>query len=99
LANARADLAKEARKSALKTPSRKPRENPTLAKQPERRARAQQFLRDELAHGPKRVSDVEEAAGKAHLDLHTLEQARTDLGVVTSRGNAGNTLSVQWSLP
>jgi hypothetical protein len=36
-----------------------------LAKQTERRALAQQFLRDELADGPKRVSDVEDAAEKA----------------------------------
>jgi len=45
------------------------------------------------------VSHVEEAAAKAHIDVQTLEQARGDLGVVTSRGNTGNTLSVQWSLP
>jgi hypothetical protein len=47
-----------------------------LAKQNERWALAQQFLRDELADGPKRVSDVEDAAEKAHVDLQTLEQAR-----------------------
>jgi Tfp pilus assembly protein PilF len=71
-----------------------------LAKQ-ERRQRAQRFLRDALAHGPKRVSDVEEAAAKAHIETHALEQARADLGIVTSRANAGggNSLSVQWSLP
>jgi hypothetical protein len=28
-----------------------------------------------------------------------LEQARTELGVVTSRGNAGGVMAVQWSLP
>jgi len=38
-----------------------------LAKQNERWALAQQFLRDELADGPKRVSDVEDAAEKAHV--------------------------------
>jgi len=37
-------------------------------------------LRDELAHGPKRVSDVEEAAAKAHIDEQLLAQARGDLG-------------------
>ena len=31
----------------------------------------QQFLKDALAHGPKCVSDVEEAAEKAHIDIHT----------------------------
>jgi hypothetical protein len=96
--NARETLAAAARKEARKQ-ARKARENPVLAKQTERRARAQQFLRGELARGPKRVSDVEEAAEKAHIDVHTLQQARGDLGVVTSRADAGNTLSVQWSLP
>jgi hypothetical protein len=52
-----------------------------------------------LAHGPRGVSDVEEAAVKAHIEALALEQARGDLGVVTSRANTGNTLSVQWSLP
>jgi hypothetical protein len=61
--------------------------------------RAQRFLRDTLARGPKPVTDVEAAAEKAHVDPQTLAQARGDLGIVTSRGNAGNTLSVQWSLP
>jgi hypothetical protein len=90
--NARDELAAEAR--------RKPRATAKPAKQPtERRARAQQFLKDALAHGPRRVSEVEEAAAKAHVDLQTLEQARGDLGVVTSRANTGSTLSVQWSLP
>jgi hypothetical protein len=28
-----------------------------------------------------------------------LEQARTDLGVVASRSNAGGVQAVQWSLP
>ena len=39
------------------------------------------------------------SAAKAHIDEQALGQARGDLGVVTSRGDAGNTLSVQWSLP
>jgi hypothetical protein len=59
----------------------------------------QRFLKDALAHGPKQVSDIEEAATRAHVDPHALEQARADLGIITSRGNTGNTLSVQWSLP
>jgi hypothetical protein len=29
----------------------------------------------------------------------TLEQARGDLGVVTSRGNTGGVQAVQWALP
>jgi hypothetical protein len=70
-----------------------------LAKQNERWALAQQFLRDELADGPKRVSDVEDAAEKAHVDLQTLEQARGDLHVITSRANTGGAQAVQWSLP
>jgi hypothetical protein len=45
------------------------------------------------------VSLTKVAAIKAHVDPTSLEQARADLGIVTSRGNTGNTLSVQWSLP
>src|SRR5262249_42641608 len=93
--NAREDLATEAR--------RKPRETmPSTSiggAKTDRRARAQQFLKDELARGPKRVTDIEEAAAKAHLDVHVLEQARADLGIVTSRANTGGVHAVQWSLP
>jgi hypothetical protein len=46
------------------------------------------------------VTDVEEAAERAHVDLGSLEQAHADLGVVVSRpGNAGGVQAVQWSLP
>jgi hypothetical protein len=45
------------------------------------------------------VSDLEQAAAKAHVDPTALEQARADLGVVTSRGNAGGVQAVEWSLP
>ena len=83
---------KQARKSRETTPS-------ILSKPAERRQRAQRFLRDALASGPMRVSDVEEAAAKAHVEHHTLEQARADLGVVTSRANTGGAHAVQWSLP
>jgi hypothetical protein len=65
----------------------------------DRRARAQQFLKDELARGPKKVTDVEEAAAKAHVDPQTLDQARGDLGIVTTRANTGGVQAVQWSLP
>src|SRR5262249_2412901 len=93
--NARNELAAEARKVArdeLPADARKPRPS-------ERRERAQRFLRDALAHGPKQVSAVEEAAAKAHVDPQALEQARADLGVVTSRANTGGPHAVQWSLP
>jgi hypothetical protein len=47
-----------------------------------------------------KATDVEDAAAKAHVDPHALEQARAELGVVTSRGNAGGgVMAVQWSLP
>ena len=59
----------------------------------------QQFLKDALAHGPKRVSDVEEQAIKAHVDPVALGQARADLGIVTRRSNADGVQAVQWSLP
>jgi hypothetical protein len=96
--NARDALAAEARKEARK-PRRNPAATSVLAKQDERRERAQRFLRDTLANGPKPVSDIEAAAEKAHVDQQTLTQARGELGVITSRGNPGNTLAVQWSLP
>ena len=59
----------------------------------------QQFLKDALAHGPRKGSDIEEAAAKAHVDPHALEQARTDLGIVASRSNAGGVMALQCSLP
>ena len=67
--NARDDLAKEARREVRKQTKPVPTN---------RRSRAQRFLRDELADGPKRVTDVEEAAAKAHVDPETLERARGD---------------------
>ena len=83
---------KQARKSRETTPS-------ILSKPAERRQRALHFLREQLARGPKKVTDVEEAAAKAHVDPQALEQARGDLGIVTSRSNAGGVQAVQWSLP
>jgi hypothetical protein len=90
--NARDELAGEARKEA-----RKPRE--TSKPPTERPAACAAFLLDALARGPRQVSAVEEAAAKAHVDPQALEQARAELGVVTSRGNAGGVMAVQWSLP
>src|SRR5262249_9926160 len=65
----------------------------------QRRQRAQRFLKDTLARGAKRVTDVEEAAEKARVDPDALAQARAELGVVVSRGNAGGVQAVQWALP
>jgi hypothetical protein len=59
----------------------------------------QRFLREQLGRGPKPVTTMEEAASKAHIDSIALEQARADLGVVTSCINAGGVQAVQWSLP
>jgi len=95
--NARKELAAEGRKQARKEARRKSHEK-SKAAQPERRQRAQRFLKDALAHGPKQVSDVEEAAEKAHVDAHSLEQARGDLGVLVGRSNTG-VQAVTWSLP
>ena len=95
--NARNELAAEARNEERKE-ARKKLETSKPAK-PERRQRAQRFLLDALAHGPKQVNDLEEAAEKAHVDPHSLEQARADLGIVTSRANTGGAHAVQWSLP
>jgi hypothetical protein len=44
------------------------------------------------------VTSIEEAASKAHVDTTSLEQARADLGIITSRSNAGGVQAVQWSL-
>jgi hypothetical protein len=91
--HARDQIEKEARKAARKNKSSTP------AKPSDRRARAQRFLKDTLAHGPKPATTVEEAAAKAHVDPTALEQARADLGIVTTRANAGGVQAVQWSLP
>jgi hypothetical protein len=93
--HAREALDAEARKAARKAA----RETSKPAKSTERRQRAQQFLREQLARGAKQASVVEEAAAKAHIDEQALGQARVDLGVVTSRSNAGGVQVVQWSLP
>jgi len=37
------------------------------------------------------VTDVEDAAEKAHVDPRALEQARADLGVVTALGARSST--------
>ena len=95
--HARHEIEKEARKQARK--SRETTPSTPISKPAERRQRAQHFLREQLARGPKPASVVEEAAAKAHVDPQTLEQARADLGIVTSRGNAGGVQAVQWSLP
>jgi hypothetical protein len=87
-----AEARKAARRSRKTTPS-------TISKPAERRQRAQRFLKDTLAQGPKPVTAVEEAAAKAHVDPTALEQARADLGIVASRSNAGGVQAVQWSLP
>ena len=83
---------KQARKSRETTPS-------ILSKPAERRQRALHFLREQLARGAKPASDVEEAAAKAHVDPVALTQARSDLGILTSRANTGGPQAVQWSLP
>jgi hypothetical protein len=95
---ARDDFAAEARKPREAIPST-PIGGPKTAKPSERRQRAQRFLKDALAHGPKQVSDVEAAAAKVHIDEQLLGQARTDLGIVTTRANTGGAQAVQWSLP
>jgi hypothetical protein len=91
--NVRAELAKETRKQARKGT----RES---ANPPDRHQRAQRFLRDELARGPKRVTDVEEAAARAHVDPQTLEQARAPISASSpAAAMPGGVQAVQWSLP
>ena len=101
IVKARVEIAKAERKAARKAKAAPIAVGATRpAKSTERQARAQRFLKDTLASGPRNASDVEAAAAKAHVNPHALEQARADLGVVTSRNTtAGNALSIQWSLP
>src|SRR5262249_45668986 len=97
----RSTVCNAARELAAEAQARKAARQASATRKPatERRERAQQFLKDALAHGPKQVSDVEEAATRAHIEAQVVTQARADLGVVTSRGNAGGVQAVQWSLP
>jgi len=97
--NARKDLAAEERKAARRKPRETMPSTPSGGAKTDRRERSQRFLKDELARGPKKVTDVEDAAARAHVDPQTLDQARADLGIVTSRSNAGGVQAVQWSLP
>ena len=89
---ARRELAAEAREGG-------PKPKAAANGPDDRHQRAQQFLRAQLRGGPKAVSDVEEAAVKAHVAIPALESACTSLGVVTSRANTGGAHAVQWSLP
>jgi len=78
---------------AVKTETAKPAPHVT-----DRRMRAQRFLQETLAHGPKEVQAVEAAAAKARIDDTVLAQARGDLGVIATRADSGGH-AVQWSLP
>ena len=99
--NAARELAAEAHKAARKQArqARATTGSPAAKPLTEPRQRAVCFLRDELAHGPKPVSDLEASAERAHIDVGTLQQARADLHVVTSRADTGRAHAVQWSLP
>jgi hypothetical protein len=99
--NAGKDLAREARKEARRKSktSLATREMSKPDAKTERRSRAQRFLRETLAQGPKEVQAIEAAAAKAHIDDVLLAQARGDLGILTTRANTGGTHAVQWSLP
>jgi len=96
--NARKDLAKEARKEARRNSRTTETAKASPATSP-KRERAQQWLRDTLAQGPKEVQAVEAAAAKAHIDDVLLIQARGDLGVIATRANTGGVHAVQWALP
>ena len=73
------------------------------ARSTDARSRAIAALRDNpntsLTDIAKIAKVSRSAAAKAHVDPQTLEQARTDLGIVTSRANTGGAQAVQWSLP
>jgi len=102
VSNAAKILAQEARKAVRREARRKPRKTANTATpdpKTERRSRAQRFLRETLAQGPKEVQAIEAAAAKAHIDDVLLSQARADLGVIATRANTGGSHAVQWSLP
>src|SRR5262249_19377955 len=67
--------------------AQRPTPKPAAKPLTEPRQRAQRFLKDTLARGPKQVSDVEAAAEKAHVDPTALGQGRGGLGGGPMRRN------------
>jgi hypothetical protein len=60
---------------------------------------AMEFLKQELASGPKLASDVDAAATKRDISLNSLGRAKTKLGIVPQRVNSGHGNTVQLALP
>jgi putative DNA primase/helicase len=61
------------------------------------RREAEEFLKVELADGPKLASAVTEAADDLGISERTLKRARKDLGVISEK--PGYKAGWQWSLP
>jgi hypothetical protein len=62
-------------------------------------ARAASFLSRVLADGPVTYKDVQNRAREEQIALRTLERAKSELGVVSSRSGFGPASIVSWGLP
>jgi hypothetical protein len=60
---------------------------------------AMEFLKRELADGPKLASDIDAAALKRNITPNAVGRAKTQLRVVASRANSGHGNAVQIALP
>jgi len=69
----------------------------TEAKSPAARDAAKQFLRDLLADGPVKRTEIEEAADANGISERTLFRAKADLQVMAKRDGAGGCWT--WKLP
>ena len=63
------------------------------------RGEAEAFLRDVLADGPRKASDIQATAEAHDLAASTVKNAKKRLGVLTERHGFGPGSYVTWSLP
>ena len=57
------------------------------------------FLKQQLAGGPKLASDVDAAALKREISSNALGRAKTQLKIIPQRVNSGHGNAVQIALP
>jgi hypothetical protein len=62
------------------------------------RQEAEDFLREQLADGPRRTKDVEAAAREQGISVRTLKRARKRLGVVADQRPTGKQGATEWWL-
>lgn len=60
---------------------------------------AADFLREELADGPRPVKEIKDAAGEAGIGWRTIEDAKAELKVSARREGFGKEGGWKWSLP